>query len=72
MSTSCIICDQERNRTRLPKETGESTHRPRHNQVGLRVEVAAEHVVAVALQRLQTLPLQTEKKARDWWIRNEA
>ena len=28
--------------------------RPRHDQVRLRIEVAAEHVVAVALQRLQT------------------
>ena len=35
-------------------------HRSRHDQVGLRVEVAAEDVVTVALQGLQTLPLNTQ------------
>lgn len=47
------------------------THRTGHDQVGLGVEVAAENVVAVALQRLQTLALQTgeRKTAREECIR---
>ena len=41
---------------------GWSTHGSRHDEVGLRVEVAAEHVVAVAFQGLQTLPLEAERE----------
>lgn len=36
----------------------EAAHRSRHHQVGLRVEVTAEDVVAVTFQSLQALPLQ--------------
>lgn len=38
--------------------SGEATHRSGHHQVGLRVEVTAEDVVAVTFQSLQALPLQ--------------
>ena len=35
-----------------------TSYRSRHHQVGLRVEVTAEHIVTVTLQSLQTLPLE--------------
>ena len=38
----------------------QSTHRARHNEVGLRVEVAAEYIITMALQRFETLALQTK------------
>lgn len=40
--------------------SGDTAYRSRHHQVGLRVEVTAEDVVTVTLQRLQTLPLRRQ------------
>lgn len=43
---------------RRAADGAEAAHRSRHHQVGLRVEVTAEDVVAVTFQSLQALPLQ--------------
>lgn len=43
-------------------DTAEAAHRSRHHQVGLRVEVTAEDVVAVTFESLQALPLQAETR----------
>lgn len=43
---------------RRAADGAEAAHRSGHHQVGLRVEVTAEDVVAVTFQSLQALPLQ--------------
>lgn len=34
------------------------THRSRHNEVRLRVEITTKHIVTVSFECLQTLPLE--------------
>lgn len=49
-----------------PPRRAAGTHRARHDEVGLGVEVAAEDVVAVAFQGFQTLSLKVREGTAKW------